>query len=245
MAQIITVLSGKGGAGKSTTTVMLGGALAAAGKRVLLVDCDAGLRSLEIFTGAGSDALFNWGDAIAGVCEPADAVLGCRNGCALLPAPSALTEELTPEAFTKLLNNFTEDFDFILIDGPAGLGKGFRLAAAPARHILLVSSPDDVSLYACSAAKRALTQQGKTSMRLILNHFRYNAVRKTFQKNIDDSIDKSGVRLIGIVPEDKNLWYFGSGGLLPKKSSSGVSAFKRIAGRLLGDNTPLRLSDLL
>ena len=82
-------------------------------------------------------------------------------------------------------------------------------------------------------------------MRLILNHFRYNAVRKTFQKNIDDSIDKSGVRLIGIVPEDKNLWYFGSGGLLPKKSSSGVSAFKRIAGRLLGDNTPLRLSDLL
>ena len=244
MAQIIAVLSGKGGAGKSTTTVLLGGALSSAGKRVLLVDCDAGLRSLEIFTGAGSDAVYHWGDALGGSCAPEDAILACKNGYSLLPAPNELSDKATPEAFTALLNGFAENYDFILIDGPAGLGRGFRLAAAPAKHILLVSAPDDVSLYACSAARRALPDMGKNSMRLIINHFRYKAVQKTLQKNIDDSIDKACVRLIGIVPEDKNLWYFGSGGLLPKKESAGMRAFSRIAGRLNGENIPLRKSDL-
>ncbi|MBQ6164928.1 MAG: AAA family ATPase [Clostridia bacterium] len=245
MAQIISVLSGKGGAGKSTTTVMLGGALAAAGKRVLLVDCDAGLRSLEIFTGAGSETVYHWGDALDKTCSIADALLHCKGGYSLLPAPDKLPETVRPERFAALLNCFSANFDFILIDGPAGLGRGFRFAAAPAQHILLVSAPDEVSLYACNAAREALSAEGKQSMRLILNHFRYMAVRKSFQKNIDDSIDKTGVRLIGIVPEDNNLCYFGSNGLLPKGNSKGVRAFIRIAGRLEGKNIPLKLNDLL
>lgn len=244
MAQIIAVLSGKGGAGKSTTTVMLGRALAAAGERVLLVDCDAGLRSLEIFTGVGSETVYHWGDVLSGGCAAADALLSCKGGYTLLPAPNSLTDDAAPEAFAALLNELGKDFDHILIDGPAGLGRGFHLAAAPAKHILLVSAPDDVSLYACNAAHSALLAQGKDSMRLIVNHFRCKAVKKSFQKNIDDSIDRACVRLIGIVPEDKNLWYFGSNGLLPKEDSPGVKAFARIARRLRGEQVPLRLSDL-
>ena len=244
MAQIISVLSGKGGAGKSTTTVMFGGALAAAGKKVLLIDCDSGLRSLEIFTGAGSDAVYHWGDVLGGACDPADALLTCKNGCSLLSAPNRLPDDAAPEAFTALVLGLSVSFDVILLDGPAGLGRGFRLAAAPAKHILLVSAPDDVSLYACNAAHKTLEEAGKMSQRLIINRFRYKAVQKTLQKNIDDSIDKACVRLIGIVPEDKNLWYFGSGGLLPKQNSPGIRAFSRIAGRLNGESIPLKISDL-
>ncbi len=244
MAQIFAFLSGKGGAGKSTSAVMIARELQSSGAKVLLVDCDAGLRSLEIFSGVSQDVFYHWGDVLSGGCKTIDAIRRCPAGMDLMAAPNALGEEATPEHFTEMIHGLENSYDYILIDGPAGLGRGFRIAASAADKLLMISAPDDVSLYACAAARKAAKALGKKQTRLIINHFRYKAVKNSLQKNIDDSIDKSGVRLIGIVPEDKNLWYFGSQGMLPKSRSIGIEAFARIAGRLRGESVPLNLRDL-
>ena len=100
-----------------------------------------------------------------------------------------------------------------------------------------------MSLASCALAVEALRQVGIENVRLVINHFRLKAVRRSLQKNIDDSIDKAGARLIGIIPEDPNLWYFGSG-CLPKKTSPAIDACVRIARRFTGDNVPLRAGQL-
>ncbi|MBR1810166.1 MAG: AAA family ATPase [Clostridia bacterium] len=244
MAERITVLSGKGGAGKSTCCVLIGKALVACGKKVLLADCDIGLRALDIFTGAQGETVYHWGDVLLGRCDAADAVVHCSAGFDLLSAPSALDDALTEAGFRGIINALDSRYDVILIDGPAGIGQGLRLAAAPSQKALLVSAPDDVSLCSCAAAAKELETACAVSTRLIINHFRFKAVRKSLQKNIDDSIDKAGARLIGIIPEDPNLWYFGSGGMLPKAQSPAIDACARIAARLLGRNLPLKVSAL-
>lgn len=244
MAERIVIVSGKGGAGKSTAAVLLGRGLASAGVRVLLVDADVGLNALEILTASAEQTVFHWGDVILGRCAVGDCVVDCGNGLFRVGAPTAHGAEQTPEAFDRVIGSLDGSYDFILIDGPAGIGEGMRLAAAPAKKALLLSAPDDVSVSGCARAAAEVMRAGPTQTRLIINRFRVKAVRKCRQINIDDVIDRAGVRLIGIVPEDKNLWYFGSGGLLPKSSSAATRACDRIAARLMGRQVPLNLSEL-
>lgn len=236
MADRLVIVSGKGGAGKSTAAVLLGRSLAASGKKVLLVDADVGLNALGILTGAAENVVYHWGDALAGRCRAQDCVATCSDGLHLLLAPTAPAPELTAEGFAQLVLSFNASYDYIFIDGPAGIGAGMELAAAPAEKALLLSAPDDVSVSGCAKAAQRVCTCGPKQARLIINRFRFKAVKKCRQINIDSMIDRAGVRLIGIVPEDKNLWYFGSCGLLPKRESPAIAAYARIAGRLQGQN---------
>lgn len=242
MAERIVIASGKGGAGKSTAAVLLGRSLVAAGKKVLLVDADIGLNALRILTGLAQKTVYHWGDALLNRADGRDCVISGENGISLLPAPDIPSAEYTAEGFRSLILSLDPSYDFILIDGPAGIGEGMALAAAPAQKAILLSAPDDVSVSGCAAAARRVCTCGPTQSRLIINRFRFQAVRKCRQINIDHMIDRAGVRLIGIVPEDKNLWYFGSAGLLPKASSPAIDAYSRIAGRLLGEHISLNIS---
>lgn len=242
MAEIIAIVSGKGGAGKSTVSVLLGKSLASLGKKVLLVDADIGLNSLDILTGSAQKIVYNWGDAAAGRCTVNDCIIKCAGGLNLMSAPKYDDAAFTAEQFSDTVKKCEADFDFILIDGPAGIGSGMALAAAPAKKALVISAPDDVSVNGSRKAGERVLEAGPKQVRLIINRFSFKAVKKCRQINIDNVIDRSGIRLIGIIPEDKNLWYFGSGGMLLKNMSLATESCLRISKRLLGKNVSLDLS---
>lgn len=246
MAEKYVIVSGKGGVGKSTIAMLLGKSLARAGKRVLLIDADISLGSLELLFPEKSENIFHWGDVMTGRVDKMSALRMDKNFM-LLTAPPTFRPYGQPERFAELVHSYNDVADIILIDAPAGIGDGMKLAAAPAEKALVIGVPDEVSVHGALKAGYTVThfkESGPKQARLIINRFCRKAVRKFRQFNIDKVIDSTGVRLIGIIPEDKNLWYFGTGGFLLKKNSPALEASDRIAYRLLGQNIPLDLEEL-
>lgn len=241
MAARIVIASGKGGVGKSSVTAGLACALQNAGHNVLVVDCDIGLRSLDIILGAGADMLFTWGDIIAGRCGCDDALTRTNCGCSLLCAPSDFEDCFTPEAMCSMAEEFEERFDFILFDSPAGVGNGFKLAGAAANGAIVVATPDSVCVRSGAVAAEKLAAMGIRNIRLVINRFEKKATLKGKRLNIDDVIDSTCLRLIGVIPQDNSLSFnMTCGRLLPKRSPA-AAAFSRIALRLEGKRVPLEI----
>ncbi|MEE1011931.1 MAG: AAA family ATPase, partial [Acutalibacteraceae bacterium] len=140
MAEIILVASGKGGSGKSSFTAGVSRALTSLGKKVLAIDCDIGLRSLDIMFDVSEKVVFDWGDLLLGRCTPEQAVI--KGNIDLLAAPRNFSDDFTPEATAKTFSSFSEDYDYILLDSPAGIDRGFILAASAADRAVVVSTPD-------------------------------------------------------------------------------------------------------
>lgn len=132
MAEIILVASGKGGSGKSTFTVGVSKALASCGKRVLAIDCDIGLRSLDLLLGVSESVVFDWGDLLEGRCSAEQALI--KGSVDLLAAPRAYGDGFTDEGFRQMVAGFDNNYDFIFLDSPAGIDRGFTLAASGARR---------------------------------------------------------------------------------------------------------------
>lgn len=264
MGSAIVVTSGKGGVGKSTVSLGLAAQFAAGGKRVLLVDCDAGLRSLDRMTGTEEALVFDSSDVVSGRCSPAEAIYPCSNipGVSLMPAP-ANGEELVPaSAMQRLVPLLKQYFDCVILDSPAGVGRGFRAAAAAADRALIVCNSDPVCIRDASIVRRLLEELEIYEQRLIINRFNAeyfqsmtpNLGKKVSRKkdvsqdmpsgtlrDLDDVIDISGVQLIGIVPEDRTLSAAFSCGRLPSADTPGCMALSRIASRLNGIAVPLML----
>lgn len=148
MAEKIVIASGKGGVGKSSLTAGLARALSGAGKRVLMLDMDIGLRSLDLIFGTQKDVLFDWGNVIDGGCEPNQAALAA-GGPMLMTAPMRMSDSFTKESMKELADKLAKDYDYIFFDAPAGLSDGFELACAAATGAL--SSPPPTR-YACEAS---------------------------------------------------------------------------------------------
>ena len=240
MAQKIVIASGKGGVGKSSLTVGLARALRDQGKRVLAVDCDVGLRSLDLLFAVGDKLVFDWGDVLCGHCEAEKALIE-TDGLHLLAAPLSENDGFTPDGMRQLLSQYDEDFDFVLIDAPAGVSGEFLLAAAAADMGVLVATADDVCLRSASRAADVLRNAGLLNLRLVLNRFHLPAMEHSFLYNIDASIDRVGVQLLGVVPEDPMVMFrMPKGEPMPKKCAA-KSAWMRIAKRLCGENVPLRV----
>jgi septum site-determining protein MinD len=240
MANKIVVASGKGGVGKSTLTAGISSALAGLGKHVLAIDCDIGLRSLDLMLGVREQVVFDWGDLILNRCEPQQAMLK-SNGPIFLAAPLSFNEAFTCENIKEMLKSFNDYFDYIFIDSPAGISRGFRLAACAADTGLIVATPDDVCVHSGAIAANEMFDMGVQNPRLIINRFNKKAVFKGRLLNIDDVIDVAGVQLIGIVPEDIELSYCASTGKPLPMTTPSAFAFNRIARRLEGENLPLKL----
>ena len=240
MAVKIVIASGKGGVGKSTTAAALGKALAADGKRTLLIDCDAGLRSLDLLVGGNVSSHYHWQDVLEDRCDPLVAVTRARENLSLLSAPVRPPQDLPDDCLTGIVDAIENDFDLILLDAPAGLGQGLRRAALPADHALILATADEVSVRGASAAAETLRTMGVDDARLIVNRYSLKDAKKGKYLSIDEVIDKTVVRLIGVVPEDPALTAYSVTGLLPKKSKS-AQAFMRIARRLIGQTVPLEL----
>lgn len=242
MAERIVITSGKGGVGKSSITAGLACALQRKGHSVLVVDCDIGLCSLDIILGAKSDMLFNWGDIICSRCSSDAALTETGYGPALLCAPKRFEPEYTQQAIQSLAQEYEERFDYIIFDSPAGLGTGFKLAAAAANKAIVVSTPDEVCVRSAAAAADSLSEFGIAESRLIINRFERKATIKGKLLNVDDVIDSTRLRLIGVVPYDRNVMFnMCCGKRLPDKSSA-AQAFERIARRMDGDRVHLVIS---
>lgn len=238
MAKKIVIASGKGGVGKSTTAAGLGKALSKQGLNTLLIDCDAGLASLDSMLGCREFAAFGWYDVFSGSCSPNEAVTKVFDNLSLIGAPHSTAESDSINAVKDLVSLLDGEYDVIITDAPAGLGTGVFRAAAAADYGLIVATGDEISVRGAAAVDAKLREAGVFSTRLVINRYDLKAAKKGKLMSVDEIIDGSAVRLIGIIPEDETLLYRGT----KSKKNPSEGAFERISRRLVGENVELKLS---
>lgn len=242
MNNVYVIASGKGGVGKSTTTAYLGVELCKIGKKVLLIDMDEGLRSLDIMLNVSSHTLFDVSDIIKGNCNVNQAVIPVKQcpNLYLLPAPITVNSLNSPKGMKLLCEKLSEYFDFILIDSPAGVGKGFNNAVSGADNAIVVVNPDSVSVRDASYVAKLLREKKVKNSRLLINKLDKKLVKKGIHYNIDEIIDATALQLIAVIPNDfellKSFDNCGSNLYL----SPAVEAFSRCAKRLTGENVLLQ-----
>lgn len=234
------VTSGKGGAGKSTVTAGIGCALARRGQRVLLVDGDAGLRSLDLMLGVGDKAVFDLSDVFAGNCEPIRAMYPSPicEGVWVMPAPIDLAKLCTPEQMQGLTKGLSHYFDQILVDCPAGVGEGFVTAVAGADRAIVVTTPDMVCARDAQIVADLLTQR-RLPAHLVVNRLRPRLICQGKLPDVDEIMDTAGVRLLGLVPEDEQVAVSCAYGKPLPEDSAATVCFDNIARRLMGEDVPL------
>ncbi len=243
MAHILTVLSGKGGVGKSTLCVNIAMSLSQNGKRVLLIDGDISLRSLDMLLGLDGMVLYDWSDVLEDRCDADKARLFFDDNLQLLPAPLEHPENLNTETFKALLSQYSENYDYIIIDSPAGIGELPLIYAECADNCIIVATPDNVSARSACVAGTELVKAGINDNRLflIINRFDSFAVRTSKYLNIDEIINITYLQLLGIIPEDKRIMYTSVKDIELPKSCKAKICFNNIAGRIMGKEIPLNL----
>ena len=242
MSKVIVVASGKGGTGKSTVCVTLGMALVKRGHTVLLIDCDSGMRGLDIMMGISKSLVFDIADAVCGNCTPEQIIYPCNHisGLSLIPAPQNAEDELSPAILQQFTDNVRNNYDYIIIDSPAGVGKGFDTAVLPADLCLVIANTEPTSLRGCVNVRKKLTEFGKNNIRLIINRFSKPLFKELgFYPDLDCVIDESGIQLIGIITENRQVVASVQKGLAYKKKCTALEAIDRIAARIDGENIPL------
>ena len=241
--QCIAVVSGKGGTGKTSLSAGVGTALAQSGKRVLCVDCDIGLRNLDLALGLTDRALMDLSDVALDRCPLEAAVVAHPSipNLYLLTAPVRMRgPAVTEEDFRRMLQKIRQQFDFCLLDAPAGLGLGFRLAVCGADRCVVVTTQDASSLRDAQHTVMELRQFGSGRLHLVVNRVRKKLLH-SMHATIDDAMDKAGLPLIGVVPEDDALPVSLNQGtpLLLRSYNGAASAYRNIAIRLQGGKAPL------
>ncbi|MGI6576045.1 MAG: septum site-determining protein MinD [bacterium] len=245
MGQVIVITSGKGGVGKTTTTANLGTALALLGNSVVLVDADIGLRNLDVVMGLENRIVYDLVDVTSGVCRLKQALIkDKRFNDNLFLLPAAQTKDKTavsPDQMADLCERLKKQFDYILIDCPAGIEQGFKNAIAGADRAIVVSTPEISAVRDADRIIGLLEAAEKGSPELIINRIRSSMVKKGDMMDIDDMIDILAIKLIGVVPDDDNIVISTNKGepvVLNPGSKAGI-AFRNIAGRIMGEEIPL------
>ena len=243
-ARVIVITSGKGGVGKTTSTANIAVALAKAGKKVVAVDTDIGLRNLDMIMGLESRVVYNVVDVIEKNCKLSQALVRDKRvqNLYLLPAAQTRTKDaMSPDQMIELCELMRPDFDFILLDCPAGIEGGFKNASAGADEALVVTTPDPPAVRDADRIIGMLESMGKSPIRLIINRFRISMVQNSEMLSQDDILEILAINLIGIVPEDVNVIKASNFGepLTFSSSSPAGQAYKNIAARILGENVPL------
>jgi septum site-determining protein MinD len=235
----IALVSGKGGAGKSTAAAGLAHAFASMGKRVLAIDCDIGLRSLDLLLGFSRELVFTWGDVLRNGCTLKQALL-TRGNLSLLAAPLFPTDAYDTVVFEFLMRRLRNTWDIILLDAPAGFPTGFAIAAGSADMALVLSQPEAVSARAAASCVRELhSAYPKTPAKLLINRLYKRRVQGGVFLNVDETIDAVGVQLAGVIPEEPAVAdSMGHGCPLPRDCPA-ARAFMRVAQRLIGENIAL------
>ncbi|NLJ33735.1 MAG: septum site-determining protein MinD [Firmicutes bacterium] len=245
MGRVIVITSGKGGVGKTTTAANLGTALALLGNKVVLIDADIGLRNLDVVMGLENRIVYDLVDVTSGVCRLRQGLIkDKRFNDTLFLLAAAQTKDKTavsPEQMEELCQRLKKKFDYILIDSPAGIERGFQNAISGADQALVVTTPEISAVRDADRIIGLLEAAGKENPELIINRLRSSLVQKGDMMDIDDMIDILAVQLLGVVPEDDHIVVSSNKGepvVLDPDSKAGM-AFRNIAARIMGEEIPL------
>lgn len=243
MSEVIVITSGKGGVGKTTTSANVGTGLAVLGKKTVLIDTDIGLRNLDVVMGLENRIVYNLVDVVEGNCRMKQALIRDKRYPNLYLLPSAQTRDksaVSPEQMRKLVDDLREDFDYILLDCPAGIEQGFQNAIAGADRALVVTTPEVSAIRDADRIIGLLEAQDMGMIDLIINRIRPDMVRRGEMMSVDDVIDILAVNVIGVVPDEESIVISTNQGepLVGMGSQSGT-AFLNICKRITGEQVPL------
>jgi septum site-determining protein MinD len=241
--QIITISSGKGGVGKTTTTANLGLGLALLGAKVICIDADIGLRNLDVMLGLENRIVYDIVNYIEGRCRFRQALVRDKRFPDLFMMPAAQTRDksaISVEEMQAVAQEAAAIADYVLIDSPAGIEHGFRYAVTPADLVLIVTNPEVASVRDADRVIGLLEAEGWASARLIINRIKPELVQRNEMLDPDTVVDLLAIDLIGIIPEDPEILAASNRGqpvVLDQRSNAG-QAFRDIARRLNGENVP-------
>lgn len=242
-AMVATITSGKGGVGKTTTTANLAVALAMGGKKVVCIDGDIGLRNLDVVLGLENRIVYDLVDVIEGRCRLRQAMIRDKRLPDLYLIPAAQTRDknaVSPSDMVRLCDDLRPEFDWILIDSPAGIERGFRNAVAPSDIVVVVTNPEISAVRDADRIIGLVEAEEKGPARLIINRLNPALVKRGDMLTADDVLELLAIELIGIVPEDEHVVTSSNRGqpvTLDGKSRAG-EAFHNIARRLNGEQVP-------
>lgn len=242
-AQIVTITSGKGGVGKTTAVASLGIALAARGQKVVCVDGDIGLRNLDVIMGLENRIVYDIVDVVEGRCRLKQAMIRDKRMSDLFLIPAAQTRDknaLSPSDMLRLGDELREVCDWVIIDSPAGIERGFKNSIATADRVLVLTNPEISAVRDADRVIGILEAEEKGTPALIINRVNPEMVRKQEMLSPDDVLDLLAVDLVGIVPEDQSVIVAANRGqpIALEDDSKAGQAFRNIAARLMGEDVP-------
>jgi septum site-determining protein MinD len=244
MGEVIVITSGKGGVGKTTSVANIGTGLAALGKKVLLIDTDIGLRNLDVVMGLENRIVYDLVDVIEGSCRIKQALIKDKRYNDLYLLPAAQTRDksaVSPKQMQDLCNELKEQFDFVIIDCPAGIEHGFKNAIAGAEKAIIITTPEVSAVRDADRIVGLLEAHELCNPLLIINRVRIDMVKRGDMMSINDMIDILAIELLGVVPDDEDIIISTNRGepiVNNMKSRVGL-AYRNISQRLNREQIPI------
>lgn len=242
-AKIVTITSGKGGVGKTTATANIGVAMAENGQRVVCIDADIGLRNLDVVMGLENRIVYDLVDIVEGRCKLRQAMIKDKRLTDLHLIPAAQTRDKTsvsPQDMIRISDELRGDFDWVLIDSPAGIERGFRNALAPADLVLIITNPEVSAVRDADRIIGMVEAEEKAPPKLILNRVKPDMIKRGDMLATEDVLDVLAIELLGVVPDDESVIVATNQGIpvaYDSRSRAG-RAFRNIARRLQGEEVP-------
>lgn len=244
MSEVIVITSGKGGVGKTTTSANIGTGLALEGKKIVLIDADIGLRNLDVVMGLENRIVYDLIDVIEGNCRIKQALIKDKRYPNLFLLPAAQTKDknaVNPEQMQKLCAALREEFDYIIIDCPAGIEQGFKNAIAGADRAIVVTTPEVSAVRDADRIIGLLEAAEISNVKLVLNRLRADMVRRGDMMTLDDVTDILAIDVLGVVPDDEAIVISTNRGepAVSDPSSKAGQAFRNISKRIMGHDIPI------
>ncbi|CUQ11823.1 septum site-determining protein MinD [Clostridium baratii] len=244
MGVSIVITSGKGGVGKTTTTANIGTALAALGKKVVVVDGDTGLRNLDVLMGLENRIVYTIIDAIEGRCRLKQALIKDKrfpNLCLLPTAQTKDKDDISAQDMLKLVKELKEQFDYVLIDSPAGIEQGFENSVIGADKAIVVVNPEITSVRDADRVIGKLDAKGLEDHSVIVNRLNHEMTQRGDMLDVSDIIETLSIELLGVVPDDREITVSTNKGepIVLEESARAGKAFRNIAKRITGEKVPI------
>jgi septum site-determining protein MinD len=243
VSECIVITSGKGGVGKTTTSANIGIGLAMLGKKVILIDADIGLRNLDVVLGLENRIVYNLVDVVEGNCRLKQALIKDKKFPELFLLPAAQTRDkdaVSPEQMKELCENLKEDFDYVIIDCPAGIEQGFKNAIAGADRAIIVTTPEISAIRDADRIIGLLEANEMKDHRLIVNRLRTDMIKRGDMMSVEDVIDILAIDLIGAIPDDENIVISTNNGepIVFNQDVLSGKAYLNICKRVMGEDVP-------
>ena len=242
MSEVIVITSGKGGVGKTTTTANIGTGLAKLGKKVVMIDTDIGLRNLDVVMGLENRIVYNLVDVVEGNCRLKQALIKDKRYSNLFLLTSAQTRDksaVSPEQMRKLVDELRKDFDYILLDCPAGIEQGFKNAIAGADRAIIVTTPEVSAIRDADRIIGLLEASDLRDIHLIINRLRPDMIARGDMMSVDDVTEILAVNLLGTILDDEQIVIAANQGEpLSGQKSQAEEEYRNICRRLLGEEVP-------